>query len=614
MVGRIFAGAWRAIGVARNTTFNLIFLLLAGFILLGIFSTESISVPESTALIINPTGVIVEQKKSLDPFAEFLSGYENNDTETRLIDILDAIETAATDDRVKVLVLDLSKLQGAAFSKLEEIGNALETFKHSGKPVYAFAKSYPQNHYYIAAHSDQIFLDQNSHQMLGGVFLTGLGVYPTYYKAALDKFKVNFHIYKAGLYKSAVEPFERNSMSDVARSANLSWLTHLWQEYTQTIITQRDISSADFKHYTNHYDELLSKAAGNPNLLAVQQGLVDDTISYAKWQDMLTNIVGPAGTSFSQIGLKDYLDATRPALPLNSPDSNKIAVITASGVIHDGEQPAGSIGSDSIIKLIRQARQNQTVKALVIRVDSPGGSASASEEIRNELVLAQKQGKPVVISMGSYAASGGYWIAASANKIFAASTTITGSIGAFALLPTLEKTAAEWGIHSDGVGTTTLSNSANILQDINPIFDHTIQQSLQFTYNRFIELVADGRGMQAETVEALSQGRVWAAQDALKHGLIDAIGNLKDAISSAALLAKLGNYEVLYLEKSLSPKEQLLNKLVNSGLQSVYSAVEHSDNLSGLSGLRAISNRLNGFIKLSKQPGLYVQCMECILK
>jgi len=459
MLSRFFKGFWNILTGVKNAMGNILFLLVIVLIVVGISQSDSVSIPESAALVINPKGIIVEQKQAVDPLANFLSDYESEEKETLLIDILDAIKGAKTDIRIKMIVLDLHKFQGTAFSKLEEIGHALDDFKSSGKPIYAFGKSYSQSQYYIASHSDKIYLDEKSHQLLGGVFLTGLSIYPTYYKTALEKLKVNFHIYKAGQFKSAVEPFTRDDMSPETKLVNSVWLEQLWDNYANTVIKGRNIQREEFDAYSNEYDKLLGIAGNDPNLLAVQRKLVDDLITKKEWVEVLQDIVGGDGSQFNHIDLNHYLVATRPPIPTMTPGSQKIAVIIAAGTIYDGERPAGEIGSTSISKLIRQAREDDSVKAIVMRSDSPGGSASASEEIRNELLLSKEVGKPIVVSMSSYAASGGYWIASDANKIFALSTTITGSIGTFVSFPTLEKTAAEYGIYTDGIGTTNLSGS-----------------------------------------------------------------------------------------------------------------------------------------------------------
>ncbi|MFT5211607.1 MAG: protease-4 [Flavobacterium sp.] len=617
MLSRFFAGLWNAITSIKNAMGNLIFLLIIGLIVLTIFQTESISFPESSALVINPKGIIVEQKQAVDPLSEFLAGYENEESETLLKDVLNAIKSAETDDRIKLLVLDLSKFQGAAFSKLEEVGDALEHFKGTGKPIHAFGKSYSQSQYYLASHADQIFLDESSHQLLGGVFLTGLSVYPTYYKSLLEKLKINMHIYKAGLFKSAVEPLLRDDMSPEAKMANKVWLSQLWQEYADTITTQREISHESFAAYSDQYDVLLAKADNDPNIMAVQHNLVDDLISKREWIGQLQDIVGGTGSNFNNINLNNYLTATQSPIKTMTPGSPKIAVITAAGVIYDGERPAGEIGSKSITRLIRQAREDNSVKAIVMRIDSPGGSASASEDIRGELLLAKEAGKPIVVSMSSYATSGGYWIAANANKIFALSTTITGSIGTFVTFPTLEKIAGEYGVYTDGIGTTKLSGSLSMLRDVTPILDRALTQSVKHTYGKFISLVAEGRGKTFEDVDMIAQGRVWTAKDALNNGLIDAVGNLDDAIRSAALLADISGYEVLNLEKQRTAKEVLLHELLNSSLKTVFEVsggqiALQADQLN-TSLLSNVSKQVKEIFLMSQSAGLYSQCLECNL-
>lgn len=608
---RLIKGIWHGITATKNAIGNLIFLGLAIFVLVAIFSSERTTIPESTALIVNPFGIIVDQKRIIDPFSRFLSGYEydNEDSETLLRDVLEAIENGGADKRVKALVLDLHRLRGASMSKLEEIGIAIEKFKETGKPVYAIAPSYSQTQYFIAAHADKVYLDKQSFQTFGGVFFTGLGVYPTYFKAASDKLRINFHIFKAGLYKGAVEPFLRNDMSAAAREANLGWIGVLWDEYRDTIVKQRNITPESFTRYTNQYDEVLAINGNDSAQMAVSEGFVDAIISKKAWVQEMQSIVGASKSTYNHVSLKHYLLATRPPIPVFDPAAKKIAVITASGTIYDGVRPAGDIGGDSISKLIRAARNNEQVKALVVRIDSPGGSAAASELIRSELELTQDEGKPVVISMSGYAASGGYWIASTANKIFSADTTVTGSIGTFVIFPTFEESLSELGIHSDGVGTTTLSGAFNPLQKINPVLQKSLEHSVRHTYKKFIRLVAQGREMPVEDVDKIAQGRVWAGTTAVKLGLVDAIGNLHDAIKSAAILADVEDYEIIYLEQELTTTERLLNQLLGSSLKAVHAATGGVSNQWHILG--KVSQDLNAILEMSQSPGIYLQCVYC---
>ena len=492
--------------------------------------------------------------------------------------------------------------------------------------------------------------------------MTGLGVYPTFYKEALDKLKVTMHVFKVGTYKGAVEPFLRDDMSIESKEANLGWLTVLWDNYAKTITEKRGISRTEFDQYISEYDTLLAEAAGDASLLAVQRNLIDERISPQKWTEHLQDIVGKNGASFNQIDFRQYLAATRPAISATNPAVDKIAIIKAKGTIYDGYQPEGTIGGDSLSKLIIKAREDNTVKALVLRVDSPGGSASASEKIRYELSQLQEAGKPVVVSMGSYAASGGYWISATANKIFASKNTVTGSIGTFMVFPTFEKSFAElgihsdgvmgsyaasggyWisatankifaskntvtgsigtfmvfptfeksfaelGIHSDGVGTTPLAGAMNPFTALNPIMKNTLELSIRNTYAKFISLVAKGRSMSVREVDAIGQGRVWAGATALELGLVDGIGTLEDAIQSAATLASVTEFQRYHIEKQLTPKELFLKEIMNS---------EAAANLIFALNLnidsrffQRITAELEPFIRMSQSPGVYLHCLAC---
>ena len=607
----VIKNIWKAITATKNAVGNIIFLAFLVLIAISVFSTESLTVPESAALIINPTGRIVEQKKAIDPFAEFLSDYDGEKSETLHRDILDAIDSASNDERIKAIVLDLHRMRGASMSKLEEIAGAITEFKDSGKPVYAFADGYNQSQYFIAAHADKIYINKQSFGGFSGVFLTGLGIYPTYFKDALDKLKINFHIFKAGLYKGAVEPFLRNDMSEEAKVANSGWIGILWDHYRDTIIAQRPISEEAFKAYTDKYDELLASNNGNAAQLAVEEGFVDAILSKEDWRKEMQAIVGQSKQTYKHITLNQYLLATRPSMQANNPSVDKIAVIIASGTIYDGEQAPGNIGGESVAKLIREAGKDKRVKAVVVRIDSPGGSASASELIRSELELIQNDGIPVIISMSGYSASGGYWIASTANKIFAASTTVTGSIGVFSIFPTFEDGMAELGIHSDGVGTTALSGAFNSLQEINPVLQKALQISVTHTYQKFISLVARGRERSIEDIDSIAQGRVWAGSTAVELGLVDAIGDLDDAIASAAMLVDLDDYEVIYLEKQLSTRDKLIQQLLSSSLKVVHSAT------GGLAShwrlLGEVPDEISTLIDLSRAPATYLQCVVCKL-
>lgn len=611
MIRSFFSGLWQGITATKNAVGNLLFILVAVLIIVAIFSEDSASIPTGSALVINPTGTVVEQKQIIDPIAGFLSGYETEESETALRDITEAIDSGAVDERISALVLDLDGMQGAGLSKLEDIAASIENFKYSGKPVLAYSSGYSQGQYYLASMADEVYLKRSSFPVLSGVFLPGIGTYPLYFKSALDKLNIQFEVYKVGTYKSAIEPYTRDNMSDEAKLANRDWLDALWTNYRAHITEQRGISDNSFDVYTNQYDQLLAGTAGDGNQLAFEQDLIDGLLSESEWRVRVSEIVGSDGDTYKRTGFRSYLSLTRPPIPVVNPTTNKIAVVTASGTILDGQQPPGDIGSATAVKMIEQARLDSSVKALVVRVDSPGGSATAAEEIRQALLQVQADGKPVVISMGSYAASGGYWISASANKIFANTNTITGSIGTFITFPNLKNAAGDLGIFSDGVGTTKLSGALNPLGEVPEVFDNIIKHSINHTYDRFISLVADGRDLSKEQADTLAQGRVWSANRALEHGLIDAIGSLEDAIDSAALLADVGQYDVLYVEQALSPRERILQQIMNSSLRSLHAAMGTPTWLSSMTNLQRIGNQLESLLNMAQSKDVYVQCVEC---
>jgi protease-4 len=472
----------------RRIVGNLLFLLLVGFLIAVVFFDSDEDVPEGVALIISPEGNIVEQRSetvlSSDIFGEAAKD------ETLLKDIIDVIDFAKEDERVEVLVLDLRKMKGTGISKLQAIGASLERFQSSGKQIFAFGDYFDQRQYYLAAHADKLYLSP-----MGGIMLHGFGLYRKYYKAALDKLKIQFHVFKAGTYKSATEPFLRDSMSRYAKEANLAWLNILWDYYKIVITEQRSLDPQSLDDYINNIADHLAKAGGDAAVMALNLGLVDELKTRDEVRAELIELVGKDkdGITFKQIAFDNYLSRIRPALMESAAHDDKIGIIVASGIIMDGEQPAGRIGGDTMADLIIRSREDDQVKALVVRIDSGGGSATASEVISREIELTRQAGKPVFVSMGSIAASGGYWIAAPADEIWATPTTITGSIGVWGAFPTFEKSLKSLGITSDGVGTTKLSDAFDPSRPLNNLITKSMQQIIEQSYRRFIQRVAEGR-------------------------------------------------------------------------------------------------------------------------
>jgi len=604
---KLLSSIWWLITGIKNAIGNILFVVLLVIIVIAIATRTEVDIDDHSALVINPKGIIVEQHTTVNPVEDLMSGYRQ--PETMLRDVLRALTIAQDDPQITALVLNLAELEGAGMGHLEEIGNALENFKRSNKPVYAFGPAYTQTQYRVAVHADHIALDQDSFQTMGGVFLTGLGIYPTYFKSALDKLKVDIRVFSVGDYKEAVEPYLRDGMSDYARQANAAWLKVIWDGYSNTVVEQRGITLESFELYTNAYAELLAASLNDPAKLAQDHSLVDTIVSKSDWRDLLLRTVEKSDDTFRQVEFKDYIAAKNlPLLAVNQ-GGNQIAVITASGTILDGQQPAGIVGGDSLADLIDQARKDSAIKGIVVRINSPGGSAAASEKIRLALMRYQQAGKPVVVSMGSYAASGGYWIASTANRIYAMESTVTGSIGTFMLFPTFEHTLAEIGVYTDGIGTTELSGALNPFKDINPILQSTLEQTIDLTYRRFTSLVARGRDMPVEEVEKIARGRVWAGATALELGLVDAIGGLDEAIASAANLSGLSQYEVLYLEKERSPQEVIISELINTSV--LFISANYPPMQARFDPLTFIPKELASLISMSQTPGVYIQCLYC---
>jgi len=564
---RILKGAWGAVDVTRKFVFNLLFLVIAISLLAMAFSNNAPKIAKSTALVIKPKGQLVEQLTA-QSFEQVLDEARGVQTpETLLKDVIDAIDKAKDDDRVQVLVLNLSSFTGARLTKLQDVGQAITDFKAGGKKVIAMADFYAQDAYYIAAYADEII----THKM-GGIMLEGFGRYRMYYKEGMDKLGLDVHIFKVGTYKSAVEPFIRNDMSEYAREANEEWLGDLWRIYLEDVAAARDIKAETLNKYAQEIPRLMAEANGDTAKAALDAGLVDQALTRVEMRQHLIDLVGEDEKthSYNSIGMSDYLKTIKSDRFGRNTGGDKVGVIVARGTILDGTQPAGTIGGDSTAALISKARNDESVKAIVLRVDSGGGSAFASEVIRRELEKARADGKPVIASMGSVAASGGYWISTSADQIWAHPTTITGSIGIFGMFPTYQRPLAEHlGIRVDGVSTAPLAGirpDRELPAEVGSVIQSMIEQG----YREFLQRVADARGMTTEEVNAVAQGRVWSGIDAHEVGLVDSLGGIDDAIAAAAELAKLDDgYVVSYIEEEPPFKDKLVRSLMAEAANSI---------------------------------------------
>ncbi len=547
---------WRGIDLARRIVLNLLFLAIVIAAVAFWAGDETPEVPESAALVVAPRGVIVEQLAGdpVDRAIGKLTG--DDDPETLMSDLERTIRAAKDDERIKVLVLDLNNLSGAGPSKLDDLRAVIEGFKESGKPVIATADFYGRTQYYLASAADEIYL----HHM-GMVLLDGYGRFRTYHKEGLDKAEIDYNVFRVGEYKSAVEPFLRDDMSEAAKEANLDWLGDLWRDYVNDVAAARGMTPEAFTEGIERFNDHLAEAEGQASEVAMRLGLVTHVGDRDELRDRLIEIVGEDEEthSFHRVGHDSYLETLDDDRNEGKGD-DAVAVVVARGVILGGNQPPGTIGGDSTAALVRKARNDENVKAIVLRVDSGGGSAFASELIRREFVLAREAGKKVVVSMGSVAASGGYWISSASDEIWANPNTITGSIGIFGAIPTFQKPLAKHlGTRVDGVGTTWLSGTLRADRELDPRLGEAIQRMIEQGYEDFLARVGEARDMTRDEVDKIARGRVWSGADAHGLGLVDQLGGLEDAIASAATMAELGDdYRVNFLEKELEFKDQMM--------------------------------------------------------
>lgn len=596
-IRRFFRGLGRGLTTARVFTANALFVVFV-FIVVAVLVSggAKLTVPDNAALVIAPEGAIVEQTTQGAPF-EALIGGSDIAGETRYQDLIDVLATATGDTRIAVIVLDLEHLSGISPAHLSGLGDALVAAKLAGKEIVAVGDYYTQGQYYLASFADHIYM----HSM-GQVLLTGFGSYQNYYKELLDRLKVKVHVYRVGSYKAAVEPYTRSDMSPEAREANRAMIDELWQDYVAKVAANRKVPLEQLNDYANRFETILANAGGDMAKAALDRGLVDELMSRDEMRALLIDKVGEHENTFRQIGADDYLRATRsPQLA----GANQIGVIVASGMILSGDQPRGRIGADSLTELIRSARSDQNVKAVVLRVDSPGGLAISSEVIRQEIEQLQAAGKPVIVSMAGVAASGGYWISATADEIWAAPNTVTGSIGIFGMVPTFEDSLASVGVTRDGVGSTPLAGALDPFGGISDPMGRILQANVESGYRGFLALVARGRDMAPEEVDRIGQGRIWTGRKALELGLVDALGQLPDAIAAAAQRAGLTEYEVRFIEKPLTAREQLLQQVADS--------LGFAADAKWSAPWTRLAREFEGLMHIGEGPHTYALCDDCNL-
>ena len=543
---------WRALNALRRLALNLLFLLLVAGLLYAFFGASARPLRPKTTLVLDFKGVLVEQHGggAREALLSNLRGDARNSVQLR--DVLTVLDAAGKDGNIGGVLLLLDDMQGGGLALLHEVSSALERFRATGKPVLAWGSSFNQRQYLIAAHANEIYMNP-----MGVLMLEGFGHYRNYYHDALDKLGVTVNLMRVGTYKSFAEPFIANGPSAAASEAEGYLLTSLWTSYTDEVEQARKLAPGQLMKGINDLPALIKAADGDLAKVALTARLLDGLKTRDEVRTMLMarGALDADKKTFRQISFDDYLSRQHP-----KHGGDAVGVVVAEGEIGDGNAGPGAIGGLSTAKLIRTAREDERIKAVVLRVDSPGGSAYGSELIRRELELTRAAGKPVVVSMGNVAASGGYWMSMAADEVIADRGTITGSIGVFAILPTAEKVIGKLGIHTAGSTTTWLGDVANPLRALDPRFAQIIQSSIDHIYRDFTSKAAAARHTTLASINQVAQGRVWSGAQAKERGLIDRLGSYGDALAAAAQRGKLGkNYRVEYIEAEGSRLDRLLD-------------------------------------------------------
>ncbi len=569
-------------------------------IALSSVSQDPVEPPSAAALRLVLDGQIVEQRQRVNPMAELSNELLGNNTEKEidLHNVVKAIDEARIDSNITGLVLELGAMPNTSQTKLAIIGKALERFKDSDKPIIAYADYYDQHQYYLASFADQLLLNPK-----GAVLMRGMNSRRLFFKDAIDKLDITTHVFRVGTHKSFVEPYLRNDMSDEAKQDLARWMDQLWSAYLDTVANNRQLS---VNHLLPEPSALLARLKtvdGNGARYAEKFGLVDQLTTRAQAKQILVDTFGKndEGDSYQARHYVEYLQNVA-----DDPSSeNKIALIVAQGAIVGGRGQEKVIAADTVLAQLNQVLDDEQIKAVVMRVDSPGGSAFASELIREKLQQIQEQGIPVVVSMGSVAASGGYWISSTADQIFASPTTITGSIGIFGMFATLENALAKLGISSDGYATSPLAEIGPF-QPLPKELAEIIQLNVEHGYHDFLSLVSAGRDIPLSEMEKIAEGRIWTGQDALNNGLVDQLGDLNDAIDYAASINELDSYQVETLTPPLNPRERLIAQFFDSQISAALANVVPNWQL-----FNQIAGQAPAIDKFSDPLGQYSFCAVC---
>lgn len=608
---RFISGIWHGVDGVRKIL-HLLLLVLVFLIFFGALSDAPPILPKKAALIIQPAGPLVEQLDG-NPYdraiSELLGGAS---PQTLVQDVIDALAFAKDDDRITAVHLELSALRGGGLSKLSRIGAAIEDFKESGKPVVASADYFSQTSYYLAAFADELYMHPE-----GMVFIQGYGAYRSYYKEVIDKLRVDWNVFRVGTHKSYAEPYTRMDMSPEERESMTQLLDQLWSMYQADVEKARGMEAGTLDDFVQNLAERAAAVGGDIAIAARDAGLVDQLLDRVELRTLLKEYAGEDAedsTNYASVYAGDYLAQLRLLDGKDIRDEN-IAVVVAAGDILNGTQPAGAVGGESTAVLLRTALSDESVKGVVLRVDSPGGSVFASEVIAQEIRALQAAGKPVVASMGSIAASGGYWISAVSDKIVASPATITGSIGVVGMFPTYQRTLQAVGVATDGVGTTPWAGQLRPDREMSDAMKQIFQLMINDTYDDFITGVAEVRSMEKEAVDQVAQGQVWTGQDALENGLIDQLGSYEDAVELAAELAGLGDgeYGKKLIDVRLSTTEQMLLDLLSL---SKSAGIDIEKFVARPGALELFANKLQellaGAMQFNDPKGLYSHCFCAI--
>lgn len=623
IIRRFFGGLWWLVDGSRKLVLNLIFLLIVGVLLAGWLRSGPPPLQEKTVLVLRPSGPLVEQRSgsARDRAVKQVRG--EPDAQTQLRDVLRALEAAATDPKISSVLLVLDDFRGGGMANQREFATALQRFKQQskGKKIVAWGGGYDQRQYYIAAQADEVLM----HPM-GSVYLEGFGSLRNYYREAFDRLGVSANVIRAGKYKNFGEPYFANAPSKETLESDAYLYDALWGLYTGAVETARKLPAGSITKDIENVTEQLKAAGGDTAKMALQTKLVDGL----KTQDEMRTMMIERGakdsvnkSTFRQIHFGDYLAR----LPAQAPTGDAVGVIVAEGSITDGEAPPGSIGGRSTADLVRLAREDEKIKAIVLRVRSPGGSVFGSELVRRELELTRAAGKPIVVSMGDVAASGGYWISMASDEVIADEGTITGSIGVFAMLPTADGLVNKLSVHTGGYSTTWLANAYDPRKPMDPRFAGLVQASVSHIYGDFTARVAQARKSTPEKIDDVAQGRVWTGGQAKERGLVDRLGSFSDALESAATRAKLAKgYRTVYIERDQGRLSRLISFFNGRAIEAFQPAIaqmtqQWTDQLAGPAAMvppplremqATLVNDMAWLSELNSQRQPYAAVIHCL--